>query len=150
MVAAKTNNRPIGIFDSGIGGLTVARAIQKTLPNEDIIYFGDTAHLPYGDKSPILIKKWSKQIANFLVEKRVKMIVIACNTASAAAHQVLLKHIPKDIPIVDVISPTVNYVAKKYSKEKIGVIGTKGTINSRIYVRKLSKLNPKLKIATIP
>jgi len=148
MVAAKAHNRPIGIFDSGIGGLTVARAIQKTLPSEDLIYFGDTAHLPYGDKSPALIKKWSKQIATFLVEKNVKMIVIACNTASAAAYQVLRKHLPKDIPIVDVITPTAEYVAKKYHNEKIGVIGTKGTINSRSYVRKLAKLNHSLTITS--
>ena len=148
MVAGITDKRPIGIFDSGIGGLTVAGAIHKALPNEDLIYFGDTAHLPYGDKSPALIRKWSKRIASFLVDKNVKMIVIACNTASAAAYQTLLKHVPHDIPIVNVITPTAKYVANKYDKKKIGVIGTKGTISSRVYVRKINKFNPKLKITS--
>lgn len=138
----------IGIFDSGIGGLTVAKAIQKILPNERFIYFGDTAHLPYGDKSPIAIRNWSKTIVDFLFSKKVKLIVIACNTASSHAYASLKRHLKGKVEVIDVISPTAEYVIKKYVKGKIGVIGTKGTINSRVYVKRIEKLNPKLHVTS--
>lgn len=138
-------NRPIGIFDSGIGGLTVAKAIKEALPNETIIYFGDTAHLPYGDKSKESIISYSIRIAQFLIEKKCKALVIACNTASAHAYADLKTKFP-DLPIINVVDPTVDYCLDKYKKGKIGVIATRGTIKSRIYPRKLNKKNPKLEV----
>lgn len=138
-------NKPIGIFDSGVGGLTVAKAIAEALPNEKIIYFGDTAHLPYGDKSKDSVKMYSKRIAGFLLAKGCKAIVIACNTASAHAYSDLKKFYPK-VPIINVVQPTVNYVAEKYDSGKIGIIATKGTIKSRIYPRKIVKKNPNLEV----
>ena len=138
-------NRPIGIFDSGVGGLTVAKAITKALPNERIIYFGDTAHLPYGDKSKESVKMYSQRITAHLVAKGCKAIVIACNTASAHAYSDLKKFYPK-LPIVNVVNPTVNYCAEKYDEGKVGVIATKGTIKSRIYPRKIIKKNPNLEV----
>lgn len=138
-------NKPIGIFDSGIGGLTVAKAIAEALPNETIIYFGDTAHLPYGDKSKESITMYSKRIAGFLLAKGCKAIVIACNTASAHAYSDLKKFYPK-IPIINVIDPTVDYCLSKYKKARIGVIATRGTIKSRIYPRKISKKNSKIEV----
>jgi glutamate racemase len=124
------NTDPIGIFDSGIGGLTVAKAIQKVLPNESFIYFGDTAHLPYGDKSPDSIRAYSKRISELLVEHKCKAIVIACNTASAHAYKTVVKSIPSHIPVINVVDPVAAYTASHYTKGKVGVIGTKGTIHS--------------------
>ena len=139
------DNRPIGIFDSGIGGLTVAKAIAEELPNEQLVYFGDTAHLPYGDKSKESVRAYSNRIAGFLLTKGCKAIVIACNTASAHAYSELKKFYPK-VPIINVVNPTVNYCALKYDQGKIGVIATKGTIKSRIYPRKIVKRNPNLEV----
>lgn len=140
---------PIGIFDSGIGGLTVASAIKKILPGESLIYFGDTAHLPYGDKSPETIRRYSLKIADFLLEKKCKMIVIACNTASSVAYETVKNHIGNKAIVVNVITPVVRYVAQTYPQGKIGVIGTKGTIRSRIYVRKIIKKNNNLKVTSL-
>ena len=137
------SNKPIGIFDSGIGGLTVAKAISEELPHENLMYFGDTAHLPYGDKSKDSIKLYSKRISDFLVGRGCKLIVIACNTASAHAYADLAKRHP-DVPIVNVIDPTVNYCSSRFESGKIGIIATKGTIKSRIYPRKIKKQNPGL------
>jgi glutamate racemase len=134
-----SNNRPIGIFDSGIGGLTVAHAIQELLPNEQLIYFGDTAHLPYGDKSKESIISYSKKITRFLIQKNCKAIVIACNTASSFAYKEVVKEIGNEIPILNVIDPIVAHV-KEQKYKNVGVIGTKGTIGSRIYPRKLEKI----------
>ena len=139
-------DRPIGIFDSGIGGLTVAKAIADVLPKEDIIYFGDTAHLPYGDKSRESIKLYSKRISDFLVGKGCKVVVIACNTASAHAYTDLAKR-HSSVPVVNVIDPTVDYCTKKYKTGKIGVIATRGTIKSRIYPRKIHKINPGIEVS---
>lgn len=128
---------PIGIFDSGIGGLTVANAIRKELPNERLIYFGDTAHLPYGDKSPDSIKYYSIRIAQFLLSKKCKAIVIACNTASAQAYETVLDFVGKQALVFNVIDPVVEKVTSSKRLDHIGVIGTKGTIKSDIYARKL-------------
>lgn len=138
-------NKPIGIFDSGIGGLTVAKAIAEALPNETIIYFGDTAHLPYGDKSKESIIGYSKRITAFLLVKECKAIVIACNTASAHAYAELKIEFP-NVPIINVIDPTVDYCLSKYQTGKIGIIATRGTIKSRIYPRKINKKNPNLEV----
>lgn len=145
----KTDTRPIGIFDSGIGGLTVASAINSLLPEERLIYFGDTAHLPYGEKSGKTIQGYAEQITGFLLAKDCKAIVIACNSASATAYTTVREMTPKEIPVINVIDPTVAYVAKKYETGKIGVIGTKATVNSRTYAKRIQKLNPDLKVSML-
>jgi len=138
-----SSNGPIGLFDSGVGGLTVARAIARRLPNEDILYFGDTAHLPYGEKSPDLIRKFSLEIANHLIKKGAKIIVIACNSASAIAYEFLSKQL--DVPVFNVIDPIVQEL-EKYQSQSIGIWGTRATINSNVYQEKLNKLLPKAQI----
>ena len=125
-----SDNRSIGIFDSGLGGLTVVKEILKILPNEDVIYLGDTARVPYGTRSGETIIQFSLEDAAFLLKRKVKCIVIACNTSSAYASKTLKNKL--EIPVFDVISPALKE-AKKISKGKIGVIGTRGTINSKSY-----------------
>lgn len=145
----KKENAPIGIFDSGIGGLTVAAEIQKLLPRERLIYFGDTAHLPYGDKTPQTIRSYAEKITEFLLEKNCKAIVIACNSASATAYTKVRSLAPRGVPVINVIDPTVEYVSKRFEKGKIGVIGTKATVNSRIYAKRIEKSNPDLKVSML-
>ena len=129
---------PIGIFDSGVGGLTVANAIAIQLPNESLVYFGDTAHLPYGEKSPQNIKKYSHEIINYLLQQNCKAIVIACNSASSHAYNYLKEQLPKGFPLVNVIDPTVKHLTKLKIK-KVGIIGTRATINANIYAQKINK-----------
>ncbi|MCB9226091.1 MAG: glutamate racemase [Chitinophagales bacterium] len=144
------NSNPIGIFDSGIGGLTVANAIYKALPNETLIYFGDTAHLPYGDKSKDLIKQYSLDITNFLLnQKNCKAIVIACNTASAAAYEYLRDTHKGKIPIINVIDPIIEAVVQDNSIKKVGLIATNTTINSGVYQEKLSRRKPEVEVVTL-
>jgi glutamate racemase len=143
------NDRPIGIFDSGVGGLTVANAIRQMLPGEKLIYFGDTAHLPYGDKSRETIIAYSLRITQFLLEQQCKVIVIACNTASANAHETILHETGNRALVVDVIDPVTEHVALHSSYRRIGVIGTKGTINSGTYVTKIIGRNPHLAVASL-
>lgn len=138
---------PIGIFDSGIGGLTVASAIHKSFPEESIIYFGDTAHLPYGEKSAGSIQSYALEITDFLLKKGCKMVVIACNSASAAAYDVLQEKYGSQVPIVDVISPLVELIAAKNYK-KVGVIATKATVRSDIYAKKLHELKPNMEVSS--
>ena len=121
---------PIGVFDSGVGGLTVAREIMRQLPDENIVYFGDTARLPYGSKSKESIIRFAKQIIRFLQTKKVKAIVIACNTATAQALEVVQKEF--DTPIIGVIEPGARAAVKETRNKKIGVIGTEGTIRSNM------------------
>lgn len=133
-------HQPIGVFDSGIGGLTVANAISKLLPNEQIIYFGDTAHLPYGDKSKELIRSYATTITNFLLhEKNCKAVVIACNTASAAAYEVLRDTYKGIAPVINVIDPMIEAVIADEEIKKVGVIATKTTISSGVYQEKLDR-----------
>lgn len=134
-------NAPIGIFDSGVGGLTVARAIRDLLPKEDIIYFGDTAHLPYGDRSPALIQQYAEGITAFLLEKRCKAIVIACNSASANALDTVKRIAGDRVDVFDVISPIVKHVASIHPNKVVGVIGTKATINSKSYPKAFEEVN---------
>jgi len=122
---------PIGVFDSGVGGLTVAREIMRHLPNENIVYFGDTARVPYGSKSKDNIIRYSRQIINFLKTKGVKAIVIACNTASALALDVVREEI--DVPIIGVVEPGARAALSATTTKKIGVIGTEATIRSEMY-----------------
>jgi len=142
-------SQPIGIFDSGVGGLTVANAIRQVLPNESLIYFGDTAHLPYGDKSKETIISYCKQITNYLLAQQCKIIVVACNTASANAYEEIVLEAGSKAMIIDVINPVVNYVASSPQYKKIGVIGTKGTINSGTYVSKIIARNPHLSVSSL-
>lgn len=137
---------PIGIFDSGIGGLTVANAIQKVLPYESLIYFGDTAHLPYGDKSPDSIKYYGIRIAQFLLDKDCKMIVIACNTASSLAYETVKDFVNGRVPVLNVIDPVVDYIVKNKNSKRVGVIGTKGTIKSEIYPKKIKAKNKSIEV----
>ena len=141
--------QPIGIFDSGIGGLTVANAINKLLPEESLIYFGDTAHLPYGDKSAHAIELYSKGIADFLLEKECKMIVIACNTASSIGYEVVKKYVGNRAIVVNVIDPVVEAVTKKIKSGKIGVIGTKATIKNGAYERKIKEMSKTIEVGSL-
>ncbi|MGB0403376.1 MAG: glutamate racemase [Salibacteraceae bacterium] len=135
------SNNPIGIFDSGVGGLTVAKAIKELLPNEKIIYFGDTLHLPYGEKSSQSIVRYSKQITDFLLSQNCKAIVIACNSASAHAFDTVRGIAPSDVPIINVIDPMAEFTRDNFSAKKVGVIGTKATVRSGVYQNRLAGLN---------
>lgn len=132
-------SQPIGIFDSGIGGLTVAHAIQQALPNERMIYFGDTAHLPYGDKSEAAIQAYSIKIADVLLKMDCKVIVIACNSASSAAYELLKEYVGKRAHIINVIDPMVALVTKRFAGKSVGLIGTKRTVQSGVYSRKVEE-----------
>ena len=136
--------KPIGVFDSGVGGLTVVDEIMQQLPEERIIYFGDTARVPYGNKSKKSILKYSKQIVNFLMTKNVKAIVIACNTASAFALDEIASQVT--IPIIGVVKPGARTAAAVTKNNNIGVIGTNGTINSGMYQRYLNIRNPEVNV----
>ncbi|MDE7339507.1 MAG: glutamate racemase [Lachnospiraceae bacterium] len=127
------HNAPIGVFDSGVGGLTVAREIMRQLPNERIVYFGDTARVPYGSKSPETLTRYSRQIVRFLQTQQVKAIVIACNSASACALEVLEEETA--LPIIDVVRPGAKTALDTTRNGKIGVIATEATISSGIYKR---------------
>lgn len=144
-----SKEQPVGVFDSGIGGLTVAHAIRTLLPNENMIYFGDTAHLPYGDKSEAAIQAYSVKIADVLLRKKCKVIVIACNSASSAAYELLREYVGKNIRIINVIDPMVELVSREFGGRKIGLIGTKRTVQSGVYVRKIHELNQDISIHSL-
>ena len=133
------NDLPIGVFDSGVGGLTVAREIMRQIPNERIIYFGDTARVPYGSKSRETVTKYASQIVRFLKQQKVKAIVVACNTASAYALDRLEEE--TDIPMLGVVKPGAKTAVAATRNGKIGVIATEGTIGSQIYTRYIEELN---------
>jgi glutamate racemase len=135
----KNTTAPIGIFDSGIGGLTVAQAIKQLLPRESIVYFGDTAHLPYGDKSEAAIQAYSIKIADILLKKGCKVIVIACNSASSASYELLKEYVRRDAHIINVIDPMVDFLTEHFAGKRIGLIGTKRTVQSGIYARKINE-----------
>ena len=127
---------PIGVFDSGVGGLTVAREIMRNLPSEKIVYFGDTARVPYGSKSKETIIRYSRQIIRFLQQQQVKAIVVACNTASAFALDAVRDEF--DIPIIGVIEPGAKVAAAQTRNKRVGIIGTVGTVGSGIHAEYLS------------
>lgn len=141
-----SDNRPIGIFDSGVGGLTVAREIKKVFPNESIIYFGDSKHLPYGNKSPEVIAQYCQDITKFLIEQNCKVIIIACNTASSnaltAIKEIATQH---QVPVLDVITPVAEKVAYGFY-QKMGVIATKATVNSGVYKKRIKQFNRHIKV----
>ena len=141
-------NAPIGVFDSGIGGLTVAREIMRQMPQERIVYFGDTARVPYGSKSQETVLRYSRQIIRFLKTQGVKAIVIACNTASACALETVKLEL--DIPIIGVIYAGARTAAEATHNGKIGVIGTEATIRSGIYTREMQKLRPDIEVIGKP
>ncbi len=142
-------SQAIGIFDSGAGGLTVASAVKKTLPDENIVYFGDTAHLPYGDKSFETVKKYAIRITDFLLEKNCKLILIACNTASAAAYDIIKERVKDKALVLDVIEPATELVAHKETFKKVGIIGTKGTISADIYAKKIHRIKPDKEVVSL-
>ncbi len=133
---------PVGVFDSGVGGLTVAREIMRQIPNERIVYFGDTARVPYGSKSKETITKYSRQIVHFLQEQQVKAIVVACNTASAYAMEEIEREL--DIPVLGVVKPGAKVAAEVTRNGRVGVIGTEGTIKSQIYTTYIKEMNPEI------
>jgi glutamate racemase len=141
--------RPIGIFDSGIGGLTVAHAIKMLLPGEDLIYFGDTAHLPYGDKSEAAIQAYSIKIADILLNKGCKVIVIACNSASSASYELLKEYVRNDTHVINVIDPMVELVTAKFAGRNIGLIGTKRTVQSGVYGRKIAETDASITLHSL-
>lgn len=135
---------PIGVFDSGVGGLTVAREIMRQMPNEKIVYFGDTARVPYGSKSKETVTKYSRQIVRFLQTQNVKAIVVACNTASACALDTIEQEI--DIPIIGVVKPGAKTAAEVTKNGKIGVIATAATIQSQLYSTYIRQLNSEVQV----
>jgi glutamate racemase len=132
---------PIGIFDSGIGGMTVARAVTRLLPQENTIYFGDTAHLPYGDKSTAALQAYSIKICNVLLQQNCKLILIACNSASAAAYELAREYVGSKARVINVIDPVVDYIKERYEGKTVGLIGTKQTVLSNVYKKKVDALN---------
>ena len=139
------DSRPIGIFDSGIGGVSVLKEIQRLLPREDIVYLGDIARTPYGTKSASLIKRYSEEALNFLAKKDVKLVVVACNTASSVAIPQLKERFPD---IIDVIEPAVTKAVRVTKSKKVGVIGTKRTIESGVYQKRLLESDPEIEVIT--
>jgi len=140
--------RPIGIFDSGVGGLTVFKAIRNQFPQEDIVYFGDTARVPYGPKSPKTIIDYSIQNARFLLQQNIKILVVACNTSSAVAIPALEEI--TDIPIIGVIQPGAEQSVLTTRNKRIGVIGTEGTVRSNAYSIAIKQLEPKAEVFSTP
>ena len=138
------NERPIGVFDSGFGGLTVLYKLVEVLPKEDFIYFGDTAHLPYGTKSPREIKRFVVKIIDFFKSLKVKLVVVACNSSSAVALQEVRKRV--NVPVVGVIEPAVRAALKNTKSRRIGVIGTEVTVKSNAYKIAFSSANHNIKI----
>lgn len=141
------NNGSIGIFDSGIGGLTVAKEIVKRLPNESIIYLGDTARVPYGTRSKEIITKFALELTDYLLKRNVKCLVVACNTISAVALKEIEKVSP--VPVIGVVKPAAKKAVAATKKKKIGVIGTQGTINSRAYETEIKKIDPEIEIISV-
>lgn len=139
-------NNPIGVFDSGIGGLTVAREIMRQLPNEDLVYFGDTARVPYGSKSKKTVLKYSRQIVRFLQTKDVKAIVAACNTASALALDEIAKEM--DIPVIGVVKPGAKMAVETTKTGNVGIIGTESTVKSGIYNDYIRELNSEITVVS--
>jgi glutamate racemase len=142
------NSNPIGIFDSGIGGLTVAKKIFELLPFENVIYFGDTARYPYGPRSKAIVTKFSYQDVNFLLTQKVKFIVVACNTASSLALEELKQN--HNISMIGVVEPGAKAAVTNTRNGKIGVIGTVGTIHSDAYRKAIHRLDHRLKVHSLP
>jgi glutamate racemase len=145
---SEEHTKPIGVFDSGIGGLTVVRELVRRLPDEDIVYFGDTARLPYGTKSPETVMRFSRQNLAFLKSKNVKLIVVACNTASSIALPALVEE--EGIPVIGVLMPGARAAARATRNKRVGVIGTTATIRSNSYEEALRAIEPEIEIWSLP
>ncbi|TGE23812.1 glutamate racemase [Hymenobacter aquaticus] len=143
------SRRPIGVFDSGIGGLTVARAVNRVLPHEQLVYFGDTAHLPYGDKSTAAIQAYSIKICDLLLRQHCKVILIACNSASAAAYELVREYVGSKARVLNVIDPIVAHVGETYAQRTVGLIGTKQTVNSNVYKKKIDDLDAGVELRSL-
>lgn len=141
------NNNPIGVFDSGIGGLTVTKEIVKALPNESIIYLGDTARIPYGTRSKEIITKFALELVNFLLKQNVKYLVVACNTISANSLDEI-KRI-SSVPVIGVVEPAIKKALTKTENHKIGVIGTQGTISSKAYENGIKNLDSTIEVISV-
>ena len=140
------NANPVGVFDSGLGGLTVVHELRRQLPQESILYFGDLARLPYGTKSGAQIRRFSVESAQFLFEKGIKALVIACNSSSSAAYRLLKRKFP--LPVIGVIEPAAEEALRKSRSGRIGVIGTAATIESKVYEKALKTRNPGVRVFT--
>ena len=140
-------NQPIGFLDSGVGGLSVVKEVMKRLPNEQIVFIGDTARNPYGNRTIKEVIQFSKELADFLISKEIKMLVVACNTATAAALEILQKELP--IPVIGVIEPGSQSAIEQTENDVIGVIGTVATINSNEHEQKIKALRPSAKVHTL-
>lgn len=148
MVSGRGNSAaPIGVFDSGLGGLTVAHAIMRRLPHESLVYFGDTARVPYGPKSPDTVRRYSREIAAFLLDQGVKAIVVACNTATAHALPMLRDEL--DVPVLGVVEPGARAAVRASTSGRIGVIATDGTIRSGAYVRAIHLASPEAQVTAL-
>ncbi len=143
-----SDNRPIGVFDSGLGGLTVVNALKKSLPNENIIYFGDTARVPYGDKSKENIIRFGHENCEFLIDKGVKLIIVACNTVSAVATEILKEKFAP-IPVIGVLKAGVSEAIKQDEIQNIVIIGTRGTINSDAYRKEIHKVRSDIIVESV-
>lgn len=141
-------SHPIGVFDSGLGGLTVVRALLDRLPCESILYFGDTARVPYGVKSVETISGYARQITDFLLQRQVKLLIIACNTMAAVAYQAVANRSP--VPVLDVIGAGATAAVKATRNGAVGVIGTPATINSHAYARSIGEMNRRIRIYSQP
>jgi len=147
MLQKATN--PIGIFDSGMGGLTVAKAIAEHLPNENIVYFGDTAHTPWGEKSATTIQAYSIKICELLLQQNCKVILIACHTASAAAYEHVSDYVGNKAPVMNVIDPIIQHIQQHHANKKIGLIGTKQTVRSNTYKKRIEQLNKNISFSAL-
>lgn len=143
------STQPIGIFDSGIGGLTVARSIVKHLPSENIIYFGDTAHLPYGDKTAAVIQSYSLKIVDILLQRECKLILIACYSATSAAYDKIKEYVGDAAIVMNVIDPMVPHIQEHHANKRLGLIGTRQTINSNVYKNKITALNNHIQLTSL-
>jgi glutamate racemase len=144
---ATSSRKPIGVFDSGVGGFTVVRALRALLPGEDIVYLGDTARVPYGNKSPRTVERYSLGCQQFLLDRHVRLVMIACNTASALALPAL--QATTNVPVIGAVEPGASAALAATTNGRIGVIGTLGTIRSGAYERAIAQRNPEAKVTTL-
>lgn len=140
---------PIGVFDSGLGGLTIFKALANALPNETLLYYGDTAHMPYGDKSTEQLQQYIRAIAAWLLQQQVKVIVIACNTATAAGYE-LVRTLAGKVPVIEVVTPTIAEAAAKAAGNRIGLIATNSTVASQVYPINFARDYPSLTVVQHP
>jgi len=142
------NKGPVGVFDSGVGGLTVVREIRRAFPGEDILYFGDTARVPYGNKSPETVVRYSREIGRFLTGRGIRHLVVACNTSSSLALEVLKEELP--VPVLGMIGPGAEAAAKATRNGRVGLIGTRATVASGAYASALARLDPAIEVFSEP